>query len=179
MGRLHRGLEQAAASASVASRLHPVEQFDQRPGFEARHWAYFMPLISSAFWAFYVVFTRKLGNSESPLATLFFTPVAGAIVLSVSAPLYWEWPTSGHWALLVLIGVLATVGHLTLIKAYRLASASMLAPFNYINIVFGTVLGYVVFGTFPDTWTFVGVAIIIGSGVYMFHREAVRRAQAK
>lgn len=149
-----------------------------RPGFEARSWAYALPMISSAFWAFYVVLTRKLGQSESPLATLFYTPTAGAVALSATAPLYWAWPQPWHWALLVLIGVLATLGHLTLIRAYRLASTSMLAPFNYASIVFATTLGYVLFGTFPDGWTFVGIAIIVASGLYMFHREALRRREA-
>ena len=149
-----------------------------RPGFEARHWAYLLPMVSATFWAFYVVLTRKLGSSESPLATLFYTPIAGAIALSLSAPLYWEWPRPEHWWLLVLIGALATGGHLTLIRAYRLATASTLAPFNYASIVFATLFGYGLFGTFPDPWTFVGIAIIVASGVYMFHRETLRRTSA-
>jgi drug/metabolite transporter (DMT)-like permease len=146
-----------------------------RPGFEERHWAYVLPVVSSAFWAFYVVMTRKLGATDEPLTTLFFTPIAGAFALSAAAPLYWQWPTPGHWALLVLIGVLATVGHLMLIRAYRLASASMLAPFNYTSIIFATVFGYLVFDTLPDGWTLLGAAIIVASGVYVFHREAVSR----
>lgn len=148
-----------------------------RPGFEARHWAYVLPLISAAFWACYVVLTRKLGATDSPLTTLFYTPLAGAFAMTGTAPLYWTWPTPWHWAILVSIGVLAAVGHLALIRAYRLAPASLLAPFSYLNIVFATVFGFVLFDTLPDQWTVVGAIVVIGSGVYVFQREAaVHRA---
>jgi len=149
-----------------------------RPGFADRDWMYALPMVSATFWAFYVVLTRKLGSRESPLTTLFYTPVAGAIAMTVTAPLYWTWPTPGHWAILVAIGVLATVGHLALIRAYRLAPASLLAPFGYFSIVFATVLGFLVFDTLPDVWTLTGAAIVVGSGIYVFHREARVRASA-
>ncbi len=150
-----------------------------RPGFEARHWAYALPIVSSTFWAFYVVFTRKLGLTDEPLTTLFYTPLAGAFALSAAAPLYWDWPSANHWALLVLLGVLATVGHLTLIRAYRLASASLLAPYNYASILFAIGFGYLIFGTLPDLWTVVGVGVLIASGAYVFHREALARRRGE
>lgn len=148
-----------------------------RPGFETRHWAYALPLVSAAFWAVYVVLTRKLGATDTPLTTLFYTPLAGAFAMTGAAPLYWTWPSPWHWVILVSIGVLATVGHLALIRAYRLAPASLLAPFSYLSIVFATVFGFVLFDTLPDLWTMVGAVVVIGSGVYVFHREtAIRRA---
>ncbi|MGH6718930.1 MAG: DMT family transporter [Alphaproteobacteria bacterium] len=149
-----------------------------RPGFEDRHWAYVLPVVSAAFWAIYVVLTRKLGSSDTSLTTLFYTPVAGAIALTAAAPLYWTWPTPGHWVILVMIGVLATIGHLALIRAYHLAPASLLAPFTYFSIVFATVLGFLVFDALPDKWTLVGAVIVVASGVYVFHRETRVRRRA-
>jgi drug/metabolite transporter (DMT)-like permease len=147
-----------------------------RPGLEVRHWAYALPIVSASFWALFVVLTRKLGRDEPPLTTLFYTPLMGAIAMSAATPLYWRSPEAGVWVLLVLMGVVSVAGHVTLIRAYRLAPASLLAPFNYVSIVFATVLGYLLFGTLPDLGTVVGAAVVIASGVYVFHREAVVRA---
>jgi drug/metabolite transporter (DMT)-like permease len=74
--------------------------------------------------------------------------------------------------LLIVIGTCATLGHLVLIKAYRLAAASVIAPYAYVNIVFATIIGYLVYGDFPDHWTLVGTAVVVGSGIYVFYREA-------
>jgi drug/metabolite transporter (DMT)-like permease len=63
------------------------------------------------------------------------------------------------------------MGHYFLIKAFELAPASTLAPFNYSSILWSILLGYVVFGDFPDEWTIAGVVIIISSGLYVMHRE--------
>ena len=143
-----------------------------RPGFEVRDWTYFMPIVSGTFWSVYVILTRKLGGIDSPLTLLFYAPLAGSLVVGAATPLYWEAPQGFDWALLIVIGTCATVGHLVLIKAYRLAAASVIAPYAYINIVFATIIGYVVFGDFPDQWTLVGTGIVVCSGIYVFYREA-------
>ncbi|MEX2649543.1 MAG: hypothetical protein WD673_11070 [Alphaproteobacteria bacterium] len=77
------------------------------------------------------------------------------------------------------ICALSTVGHLTLIRAYRLAFASLLAPYNDASILFATVLGYLIFGTLPDVWTVIGAGVLIASGVYVFHREAMARRRGE
>lgn len=148
-----------------------------RPGLETRHWAYALPMVSASFWALFVVLTRKLGPDEPPLTTLLYTPVMGAIALSATTPLYWRDPAPEIWVLLVLMGVLSTAGHLTLVRAYRLAPTSLLAPFNYISIVFATFFGFVLFGTLPDGWTVLGIVIVIASGAYVYHREALAKAR--
>ena len=82
------------------------------------------------------------------------------------------WPDRNQWLLLAGLGVIATVGHLLVVHAFRRAPAGMLAPFQYVEIVGATILGRVFFDDFPDATTWVGVAIIVGSGMYVFHREA-------
>jgi len=69
------------------------------------------------------------------------------------------------------IGVIAAGGHYLLIRAYELAPASLLAPYGYAEIVMATIVGYVVFGDFPDGWTWAGIAVIVSGGIYISIRE--------
>jgi S-adenosylmethionine uptake transporter len=81
-------------------------------------------------------------------------------------------PSVDQWLLLGGLGLIATVCHLLVTYAYRLASIGILAPFQYVEIIAATVLGLIIFNEFPDAITWVGVSIIVGSGMYVFHREA-------
>jgi drug/metabolite transporter (DMT)-like permease len=75
------------------------------------------------------------------------------------------------------MGALASLGHLLLILAYARAPASTLAPLSYIQLIWSTAIGFVWFGNFPDHWTLLGGAIIAASGLYVIHRERMRRAE--
>jgi drug/metabolite transporter (DMT)-like permease len=75
---------------------------------------------------------------------------------------------------MVAMGALGGLGHLILIRALTVESASLLAPFAYSQIVWALILGYLVFGDVPDVWMLLGGAVIVASGLYVFYREAVR-----
>jgi drug/metabolite transporter (DMT)-like permease len=77
--------------------------------------------------------------------------------------------------LMMATGALASLGHYLLICAHRLAPASVLSPFIYSQLAWTTALGYVVFGDVPNHWTIAGASIVIASGLYLLHRERVRR----
>ncbi|MEM8647464.1 MAG: DMT family transporter, partial [Pseudomonadota bacterium] len=81
-------------------------------------------------------------------------------------------PTAVEWFWLAMAGAIATSMHLLVVTAFRLAPASVLAPLNYMEIVSATILGYLVFGDFPDALKWLGIAIIVGSGLFIFWREA-------
>ena len=70
-------------------------------------------------------------------------------------------------------GIFACLGHLLLIYSLRYADASKLAPFGYFEIISNIILGYYVFNDFPDIWTFIGLSIIVSSGIYIFRREVL------
>ena len=76
---------------------------------------------------------------------------------------------------LLLMGVFGTSGHLFFVQAARLAPSSLIAPMQYVEIAAAVVLGYFVFGDFPDFWSWVGIAIIVASGAYVFWRESTVR----
>ena len=142
-----------------------------RPGMGIVHWAVILPLITALFWANYQITTRILSRTDSALTTLFYTAAGGLFFTTIAVWLDWVTPTFKQWLIFACIGFLGTMGHYFLIKAFELAPASMLAPFNYTSILWSILLGYVIFGDLPDKWTIAGVVIIILSGLYIIQRE--------
>ncbi len=142
-----------------------------RPGFIELNLASFAALGTGFFYGIYLVITRKLHSSDSPLLTLLLTGVVGSIIASFLVPVVWVNPTFNQWSLLALMGIFACLGHLFLILSLKYADASKLAPFGYFEIVTNIMLGYYFFSDFPHFWTWVGLMIIICSGVYISLRE--------
>jgi len=126
--------------------------------------------------ALYQLATRKLRAADAPLTTLLYTALAGTVLLSAVVPFAWVAPQPAHWPLFALMGLFGGAGHFTLIKAFQRAPAAVVAPFSYASLVWATGLGFVVFGDLPDLWTVTGAAIIAGGGLYILHRERMRRA---
>lgn len=127
-------------------------------------------------YALYLISTRHLAGSAPPTVTLLYTALVGAVVLSIAVPFAWTTPNLEQIALMAGLGLIAAVGHFLVIKAFDSAPASLLAPYGYSEIVMATAVGYLIFGDFPDSWTWVGIVIVIASGVYVSIRE--RRVKA-
>ncbi len=144
-----------------------------RPGFIEFNLASLAALGTGFFYGIYLVITRKLHTSDSPLLTLLLTGVVGAVIGSCLVPIVWVNPTFNQWSLLALMGIFACLGHLFLILSLKYADASQLAPFGYFEIVTNVMLGYYYFGDFPNYWTWTGLAIIVCSGIYISLRERV------
>jgi drug/metabolite transporter (DMT)-like permease len=142
-----------------------------RPGFIEFNLASVAALGTGFFYGIYLVITRKLHSSDSPLLTLLLTGVVGFFIATFFVPIVWITPTSNQWGLLALMGIFACLGHLFLILSLKYADASKLAPFSYFEIVTNVILGYYFFGDFPHFWTLVGLTIIVCSGIYISFRE--------
>jgi drug/metabolite transporter (DMT)-like permease len=142
-----------------------------RPGFAEFHPAALLAMLSAFCYAFYFLSTRVLSRTDSNETTLFYSNGVGAVLMLPVIPFVWTALTLGEFALLVLAGALASFGHYLLIVAHRHAPPSLLSPFIYTQLVWVVVLGYLVFGDVPDGWTLFGAAIVIGSGLYILHRE--------
>jgi len=142
-----------------------------RPGFIELNLASIAALGTGFFYGIYLIITRKLHSSDSPLLTLLLTGVVGAVVASFLVPFVWIYPTFNQWSLLALMGIFACLGHLFLILSLKYADASKLAPLGYFEIITNITLGYYFFGDFPHYWTWVGLAIIVCSGIYISLRE--------
>ena len=148
--------------------------FVVRPGFNELNLATVMAIGCGISYAFYIISTRKLSNQDSPFLTLIFTGLSGSIVISLIVPFYWSWPTLTQLILLLLLASIGTVAHLLLILSLKFAEASKLAPLSYSEIIMNVIIGYYFFGDFPDKWMWLGLFIIISSGVYISLRENVK-----
>ena len=145
-----------------------------RPGLGGLHPAALLSFGGAVCYAFYVISTRLLSRTDSNETTQFYTNLVGALATMAVIPFIWTRPDSLLTdGLMVLIGALGGGGHYLLIRAHRLAPASALAPFIYTQMVWTTALGFLVFGDLPHRWTIAGGAIVIGSGLYLLHRETV------
>jgi drug/metabolite transporter (DMT)-like permease len=142
-----------------------------RPGTVDFHWAMLLALTSALCTALYQIATRKVGADDRALTSLFYGSLVGTVAAVPLAPVGWAVPDLGQWVLLALMGFYATSGHYMLTQAHRLAPAPVLAPFLYTQIVWMTLIGFVVFGDVPDAMTLLGGSAVVASGLYVFYRE--------
>tara|TARA_B100001142_G_scaffold308631_1_gene340329 strand:+ start:346 stop:1194 length:849 start_codon:yes stop_codon:yes gene_type:complete len=144
-----------------------------RPGFLEINFASFAALGTGLMYGFYLIITRKLSTSDNPLLTLLLTGLVGGVIVSFIVPFIWVKPTFNQWSMMAGIGVFACIGHLFLILSLKYADASKLAPLGYTEIIPNVIIGYYFFGNFPDNWTFLGLFIIVLSGIYISRREVI------
>ena len=149
-----------------------------RPGSAIFHPAALLVLVAAFCNALFYVTTRKLVD-ENAYTTLFYSALVGTVGLSLVLP--WEIgdTTAGLREAMqfLLLGVLAGLGHWLVIGAYRLAPASLLTPLAYLQIIWATSYGYVLFGQLPDRWSALGMAIVVASGLWLALQE--RRSSAR
>ncbi|AMD00058.1 DMT family transporter [Halomonas chromatireducens] len=121
--------------------------------------------------ALYQLATRRFGRNDHPLASLFYAGLAGALASSLIVPFFWTPIAAGHIPLFLLVGALGAVSQLMLILAMRCAPASLVSPFLYLQIVWATLSGYLVFGDIPLIETYLGGALIIMAGIFLATRK--------
>jgi drug/metabolite transporter (DMT)-like permease len=130
-------------------------------------------------WAIVASLTRILGENENTTTLLFYTLVGFAVLLAI--PQYWLWRSLELDAYLMILGVafFGVIAQFSVTKAYAIASPSLIAPFEYTALIWSAILGYLVWGDIADIYAISGALLIIGSGVYVIHREAVNRARTE
>ena len=128
----------------------------------------------------YVIMTRRMAATETPESLIFYSALAPAVLLSPTLFFSATLPADAwHWTVLLLLGLFGGGGHWLLIRAYKLATATALAPYPYSQMIWMIGFGYFIFGQFPDGWTLGGAAIIVASGLYILHREHRLRVRNK
>ena len=142
-----------------------------RPGFIEVNLATLAAVACGICYGFYFIITRKLSTSDNSLLTLLFTSVVGLAIISLFLPSVWVYPTLNQWIIMGLIGLIASVAHLFIIISLKYADASKLAPLGYTEIITNIIISYYFFHELPDSWTYLGLFIIVLSGLYISRRE--------
>lgn len=158
-----RGLAVAVGFVGVVIAVGPVDWRAQP--------AALLPFGMAFCFALYQLATRRFGRNDHPLASLFYAGLAGALVSSLAVPFFWSPIALGDIPLFLVVGTLGAVSQLGLIMAMRCAPASLVSPFLYLQIVWATVSGYLVFGDVPLLETYLGAILIIGAGIFLATRR--------
>lgn len=149
-----------------------------RPGFGNFEAAAFLVFGSSLFSALYQIMTRKLAAHDRAETSITYIALAGFILTSIPLPFLWKTPQSMLDLLLFVgLGVFGGFGHYFLVRAFELAPAPFISPFNYGQLVGAALLGFVVFGQVPDIWVWIGSAIIAASGLFILYWERRQRTR--
>jgi drug/metabolite transporter (DMT)-like permease len=146
-----------------------------RPGSAEFHPAMVLSLVNATLYALFNLTTRHLAAYDPPETIQYLPAVVASVLLAPFAIAGWESPaTAPEWAVLCLLGVLGGLGHYFLALAHRYAPATVIAPFLYQQVIYMALFGYLVFGDVPGAGVWIGAAIVIASGLYLFARERAR-----
>lgn len=133
------------------------------------------PLATAILFSVYQIVTRKVSGRDHPYTSLFFTAIVGAAVTSFAVPFHWITPTLTQAGFVICIGVFGGLGHLLLIRSMEYASPSTLAPFVYSQLVWSTLLAFIVFGDFPEPMTLFGMFVVVAGGLLAVNWQHMRR----
>jgi drug/metabolite transporter (DMT)-like permease len=129
-----------------------------------------------------VIQTRRLTDTESNSSIVFYFSVFCTLAGLLTLPFGWIVPTLPQLAALVMVGVIGGISHLILTESFRFAPASVIAPFDYVSMLWAFMLGYILFGELPDRYTIGGAVAVIGAGLFVIWRErrlGLKRAREK
>lgn len=142
-----------------------------RPGTEMFGSASILPVLAAFMMAVYGILTRYAARRDAALTSFFWTAIAGGIAMLAIGPFFWVPPVGTDWYWMGLLCLTGTGGHYLLIKALDATKASTIQPFAYLQLVFASSIGILVFDDSLDPMLIVGSAIIVGSGLFALQRE--------
>jgi drug/metabolite transporter (DMT)-like permease len=162
-----------------------------RPGAGVWQAEALVPLLAAVFYALAMISIRKLTATESSGTIVFYFTLFATLAGLATAPLgavdpelAWVWPSGSEWLIVLAIGLMGGCAQILITIAFRCAPVSVVAPFDYMALVYGFMLGWYWFEEVPDWYLIIGGATVVASGIYIVHRETVvararRRQQAE
>jgi drug/metabolite transporter (DMT)-like permease len=143
-----------------------------RPGSNGFHPAILLSIMNALLYAAFNLMTRRLAGSDHPISTQLASAMVPTVVLAPFAIWYWQTPDSWQvWCVLVLAGLTGGLGHTASALAHRYATAAVLGPFLYQQIIYMSFGGWLIFGQIPDAAVVLGAGIVVMSGLYLLWRE--------
>jgi S-adenosylmethionine uptake transporter len=144
-----------------------------RPGAGTLSLGHLAAIVSTVFYALSVIVLRRLGDSE-PSGGLLLAQIGGLLLATApTVPFVFVMPSASDFGLMALAGVFSGLGQIGMLKAYRSAPPAIIAPFQYTQMLWGVIFGYLLFHDLPSRWTLLGSLVIIGSGLYILWRETI------
>jgi drug/metabolite transporter (DMT)-like permease len=137
-----------------------------------------LALAAALLYALAMVQVNRMSASEAPAATVFYFTLCAVLLSAASLPWQWATPSPAMLACLIAIGLIGGMAQMALTLAYSQAPVSVAAPFEYASLIFATGFGYAIWGDLPDRYILLGAAIVAASGLYILHRETLRRKRA-
>lgn len=150
-----------------------------RPGEHAFDWTVMVALGSALAASGTVLSTKRLTDSERTETIMFWIGAVTTLGMLGPALWWWQWPQGIAWLWVALMAVIGPGSMWIYVNAIRHAEASVLAPFSYMRLIYALALGWLMFSEWPDAWSFVGMALIVGSAIYIARRELARARQAR
>ena len=141
------------------------------------NWYFLFPVVAATCYSLYQIMTRRFSEEEHPVTTLFYTALVGALLISFAVPWFWQIPDAADLPKFLFLGFAGGFGHFMLIKAMGLEDASFLSPLTYVQLLWVTFFGFVVFGDFPDLRGLIGMTIIVGAGLYVVANRKARKSE--
>ncbi len=145
-----------------------------RPGSAAFQPAALLPLGAAFAYALVMIFSRRLSRGETTASILFWTAAICTVATAALLPFDWTTPTPRDWLLFFGLGVAGSLGMLFMVQAYRHAPAAAVAPFDYTVMIWGLILGWLIWHELPDAGIWPGVGLLVACGLYIIRREARR-----
>lgn len=142
------------------------------PGTEGLDPTVLVVVAATFLYALVMIFMRHLNRTETPSAIVFYYLVSSVIISGLALPFVWQAPDLRGWLLLVALGLVGGLGQIAMTTAFRYGNAAMVAPFDYATILWASAIDWFVWGKWPGGYLWLGVAIIVASGLYITHREA-------
>ena len=130
-----------------------------------------VPLAGAILFAIYGLLTRYVGQYDDSSTSFFWTGVVGSIAMTVIGLNFWDPVSRSDWSVMLLLSASGVVGHYLLIKCYEVAEASAIQPFAYLQLIWASMIGIIIFGEQITTNVLIGACIIVGAGLFTLWRE--------
>jgi drug/metabolite transporter (DMT)-like permease len=146
-----------------------------RPFQESWSWVALLPVIGAFCGSLRDMLTRQITAKETSVSILFYGALAVVLVSLLTLPFGWQWVSGPDLLLFVVQGFVMGIAHYLMIESFRMAEAALVAPFKYTGFIWAVIYGAAIWGDYPDRWTILGALVILASGLYILHRELLRR----
>ena len=142
-----------------------------RPGFQPIELGTLLVLASALIWALTMVIIKRLSDTDSPLTITAYVTIFLTLMSLIPALMVWKTPMGIQWAWLLFAAITGTLGQLCIAKAFAFADATIVLPFDFAKIIWGSALGYLLFGEYVSFYTWLGAVIIFSGASYVALRE--------